>query len=176
MFLLLLMVSYNNNRHSDGTKPVHAHFTCTQSQHTKNSSMHVSIFVSRSCSVDMIVLFSYQAQTLFVDFGRLTKPPFQLIAWFACLPGNVANRQFPYSSHTVPIQCPLQFPLVNTTVPITLIIKKVGRLNPLFLISKIMGTVVFTNGNCNGHCMGTVWELYGNCLFATFLEGKQTKQ
>ena len=164
LFLLLLVFSYHNNRHCDGTKPVHAHLTRTQSQHTISSSMHVSIFLSRSCSVDMSVLFSYQARALFVDFRRLTKPPFQLIAWFACLPGNVANKQFPYSSHTVPIQCPLQFPLVNTTVPIILVIRNRGFNLPTFLIIKVMGTVAFTNGNCNGHCMGTVWELYGNCV------------
>ena len=27
-----------------------------------------------------------------------------------------------------------------------------------------MGTVVFTNGHCNGHCMGTEWALNGHCV------------
>ena len=85
----------------------------------------------------------------------------------SCSEAHVLNSH----PQTVPIQCPFNAHTVPITVPIGkhhsahyFHHKKRGILSFSFFRHKVMGTVVFTNGNCNGHCMGTEWALNGHCV------------
>ena len=77
-------------------------------------------------------------------------------------------------AHTVPLHCPYNahtMPINKTRSAHTFSMKRTSPIPPSFLHVNNVGTVCFSNG----HCMGTVWALYGHCdLSMTFREQRGT--
>ena len=83
-----------------------------------------------------------------------------LAAWARCAhqhSSQTVPRQFPDSTQTVPNWKKPQFPNIRPQ-------KRRPFPKPSVYHSESLGTVVISNWELFGYCLGTVWVLLGNCI------------